>query len=773
LGLAACRQSRPGRPPLLVVVMGCCGARERNAAEAKQALMTEAPDILYEDEEIEYAFAYTRDEVYFTSLRILYKDKQGIFGTKIAWRSIPYNVIKAFSIETAGSFDFTSELKIHASAVEDVEVSFKSDSGIDLFRLQRMINRKLFHPTSNKGSKTGLEETAAFQAAMADDSLSKFLDLLCDDARAIDAKELEEQLRVCPPLLDEDETVQMAYRCGRDTTAITDKRLLVIDVKGWTGKRVEYMSYFWKCIRAWAVATPGYMLDRDAELRIWTNISGFKHSVFKQDLRKGVDTMAVQKLLTEKLLGADTAPKSRHAASRADTGAGWEAFFGDQRMIDAGEANARFHTTTPLLQGDEQVEMAFKGMRDMTLFTTKRLVLIDPKGFTGTKVQFTSIPWQTVQAFAVRSAGSWFDKDSEMMVWTDIYYEPGGDNGPTPGMSYIQQDFAKDKVDLAMIGRYLAERCAPLGKDAGKTLAPQKLNAKSEASGFEKFLQVLGSDYRQVDPNELDKLLHNDAPLMLPNEKVQMGFACGRDKFVFTTHRAMKIDAQGWSGSKVMYLSLPYVNCRGYSVESSGTWDMDAEMELFFKAPWFSRTGSFSLDFGKAYADIVAIQKFLSVQLIGAADGKSTVPQRLLPDAAPDMCNLFLNWLGNDHHQISAEEAEAKFKSDPEILLPDEKVDLAFKCGRDLVLFTTKRLLQVNVQGWSGKKVSFLSTAWKHIAAYSVENAGHFDLDATVKMEADSPGAEKTKMDIRSGQGDLMGCYKLLFQKVVAAKQVV
>merc|ERR1712110_549158 len=96
----------------------------------------------------------------------------------------------------------------------------------------------------------------------------------------------------------------------------------------------------------------------------------------------------------------------------------------------------------------------------MTLFTTKRLLSVDVKGFSGKKVKYLSVPWTSVQAFAVRSAGSMLDTDSEMMIWTDIMFEPGqGDDPPQPGMSYLEQDFQKDKVDLMAIHRYLSARC--------------------------------------------------------------------------------------------------------------------------------------------------------------------------------------------------------------------------------------------------------------------------------------------------------------------------
>merc|ERR1712203_872552 len=96
----------------------------------------------------------------------------------------------------------------------------------------------------------------------------------------------------------------------------------------------------------------------------------------------------------------------------------------------------------------------------MVLFTMKRLLIVDIKGWSGKKVKYVSVPWTSVQAFAVRSAGSMFDKDSEMMIWTEIMHGPPKDDSPPdPEMSYIEQDFQKDKVDLMSIHRYLSEKC--------------------------------------------------------------------------------------------------------------------------------------------------------------------------------------------------------------------------------------------------------------------------------------------------------------------------
>ena len=102
---------------------------------------------------------------------------------------------------------------------------------------------------------------------------------------------------------------------------------------------------------------------------------------------------------------------------------------------------------------------------------------------------------------------------------------------------------------------------------------------------IEGFINWLGDDYRVCDPAELDEKLHGEVSFLLPDEAVQMGFICGRDTIILTTHRAMKIDKKGFTGKKVLYLSLPWSKIKKYQVRSAGSWDLDAEMELTIKAP--------------------------------------------------------------------------------------------------------------------------------------------------------------------------------------------
>jgi hypothetical protein len=68
------------------------------------------------------------------------------------------------------------------------------------------------------------------------------------------------------------------------------------------------------------------------------------------------------------------------------------------------------------------------------------------------------------------------------------------------------------------------------------------------------------------------------------------------------------------------------------------------------------------------------------------------------------------------------------------ILAADETIEVAFKVIRDQFIFTNVRLLLIDKQGLTGKKVEYLSIPYKAITRFSVETAGHFDLDAELKV---------------------------------------
>ena len=68
-----------------------------------------------------------------------------------------------------------------------------------------------------------------------------------------------------------------------------------------------------------------------------------------------------------------------------------------------------------LIEG-EHVEKAYKVIRDMFIFTNKRLILIDKQGVTGSKMEMVSIAYAKITKFSKESAGH-FDLDAELKIW--------------------------------------------------------------------------------------------------------------------------------------------------------------------------------------------------------------------------------------------------------------------------------------------------------------------------------------------------------------------
>jgi hypothetical protein len=68
-----------------------------------------------------------------------------------------------------------------------------------------------------------------------------------------------------------------------------------------------------------------------------------------------------------------------------------------------------------LIEG-ETPQLAFKVIRDFFVFTQSRIILVDIQGITGSKVDYTSIPYKAITRFSVETAGT-FDLDSELKIW--------------------------------------------------------------------------------------------------------------------------------------------------------------------------------------------------------------------------------------------------------------------------------------------------------------------------------------------------------------------
>ncbi len=78
-----------------------------------------------------------------------------------------------------------------------------------------------------------------------------------------------------------------------------------------------------------------------------------------------------------------------------------------------------------------------------------------------------------------------------------------------------------------------------------------------------------------------EKLAADYGKLLIEGETIEVGFVVIRDTFVFTNKRLILVDIQGLTGSKIDYLSIPYSKITKYSIETAGTFDLDAELKIW------------------------------------------------------------------------------------------------------------------------------------------------------------------------------------------------
>jgi hypothetical protein len=100
-------------------------------------------------------------------------------------------------------------------------------------------------------------------------------------------------------LLAKDEKIAVAYKLIRDYFIFTQKRLILIDVQGMTGKKVEVKSIPYRSIVAFSIETAG-VLDLNAELNIWVASTPF---AIKKTFNKDVNIYEVQAVLADAIAG--------------------------------------------------------------------------------------------------------------------------------------------------------------------------------------------------------------------------------------------------------------------------------------------------------------------------------------------------------------------------------------------------------------------------------------------------------------------------------------
>lgn len=98
-----------------------------------------------------------------------------------------------------------------------------------------------------------------------------------------------------------------------------------------------------------------------------------------------------------------------------------------------------------ILLADEKVQQAYKLIRDLIVFTDKRLILVDKQGMTGSKREFLSIPYRSIVRFSAETKGR-LDFEADLKIWLSGTSEP------------LVKTFSKDS-SILQVQKALASYC--------------------------------------------------------------------------------------------------------------------------------------------------------------------------------------------------------------------------------------------------------------------------------------------------------------------------
>lgn len=124
--------------------MGLLSGLMGDASEVDfEELENELASVMGDSESVKMGYKVFRDMFVFTDKRLILIDKQGLTGSKVEYLSIPYKSISKFAVETAGTFDTDSELKIWIGS-DPNPLQRELKRGTDIVGIQKTLANCMF-----------------------------------------------------------------------------------------------------------------------------------------------------------------------------------------------------------------------------------------------------------------------------------------------------------------------------------------------------------------------------------------------------------------------------------------------------------------------------------------------------------------------------------------------------------------------------------------------------------------------------------------------------
>lgn len=221
------------------------------------------------------------------------------------------------------------------------------------------------------------------------------------------------------------------------------------------------------------------------------------------------------------------------------------------------------------------------------------------------------------------------------------------------------------------------------------------------------FVNFIGDNSISIDASEYEKKLRSDdSNLLLANENVIYAFhgrgGKGRDNFALTSHRIVVRDKKGISGKRIRYISVPYSAVIAFSIETAGgIVDSDQELKLHCRG-----IGKVSIDFD-CKVDSLIMYRFLSTVIFNTKGVTGFDAKAFAHDATTKggggVVGSIMNVLGSDYSQMNPSDVEAQIRAHPKgnVLVDTEKVEMAFKCGREYDTHRLSKVILRQVKRWN------------------------------------------------------------------------
>eukprot|EP00928_Gymnodinium_smaydae_P042799 TRINITY_DN28790_c0_g1_i2.p1 TRINITY_DN28790_c0_g1~~TRINITY_DN28790_c0_g1_i2.p1 ORF type:complete len:810 (+),score=85.50 TRINITY_DN28790_c0_g1_i2:40-2469(+) len=396
------------------------------------------------------------------------------------------------------------------------------------------------------------------------------------------------------------------------------------------------------------------------------------------------------------------------------------------------------------LLDDEEVMYAWKHVFSYFFLTDRRVVFVKCAGaqskVTSTEVLYTTYAYNHILRFSVTTKGArGTDITASITFWTRR------DEVKTELMWNAAKEASLFEVSKFLSMKLIRERAsvsAPLDLKSVTQTGNKGSNATSTNVAFRVFDKMVLADPVQVE-NELKNKTADVGPVLLEDENVQIAYKGFVDLLVFTDKRVVLRDKEFrflQSQAPSQYTSFSYANVVQFSVKSAGWVDADSEIMIY------TQKNKYKLDLSRK-EDLLSLYKVLSkyvlpgkTKIIEATSSLMSIKQGVTRAPLPTLSNIILGG-----SLLKPEDLQNELSK---VLMPQETVQLGIKSIRDKFIVTSDRILNYDVQGFTGAEKEYTTYLPETVTELEIFQAGNegIDLDGEMVMRFEDGHTKSLKL---------------------------